>query len=71
MGRWQVEKSNTVELVMDYRAAKILCRNADYPFDVSSQQARDRGSRLSLLVSAQLRILPSEDRYMCSVVGKF
>jgi len=43
-GRWQVEKSNnTVELVMDYRAAKILCRNADYPFDVFLQQARDRG----------------------------
>lgn len=43
-GRWQVEKSNnTVELVMDYRAAKLLCQNADYPLDTFLRQARDRG----------------------------
>ena len=43
-GRWQVEKSNnTVELVMDYRAAELLCQNADYPLDTFLRQARDRG----------------------------
>jgi hypothetical protein len=43
-GRWQVEKSNnTVELVMDYRAAELLCQNADYPLDAFLRQARDRG----------------------------
>ncbi len=43
-GRGQVEKSNnTVELVMDYRAAELLCRNADYPLDTFLRQARDRG----------------------------
>jgi hypothetical protein len=43
-GRWQVEKSNnTVELVMDYRAAKLLCQMADYPLDTFLRQAKDRG----------------------------
>jgi hypothetical protein len=43
-GRGQVEKANnTVELAMDYKAAKVLCQNAGYPLDVFLRQARDRG----------------------------
>ncbi len=43
-GRGQVEKSNnTVELVMDYKAAKVLCQNAGYPLDTFLREARDRG----------------------------
>jgi hypothetical protein len=43
-GRWQVEKANnTVELVMDYRAAELLCQSVDYPLEVFLRQARDAG----------------------------
>lgn len=43
-GRAQVEKSNdTVELVMDYKAAKLLCQSMSYPLDTFLRQARDAG----------------------------
>lgn len=43
-GRAQVEKSNnTVELVIDYDAAKTLCRTVGYPLDAFLRHARDAG----------------------------
>ena len=60
-GRGQIEKTNnTVELVIDYKAAGALCRTAGYPLDNFLKEARDRGLTSAALSERTIRDITTE-----------